>query len=132
MKTNRPDLAACCDSAKSDVRERTMALLGDTRSIGAEDKTRRSWVVRLSRTLVLKQLAAIRRGTITIHDGDEILQFGQPDTDGLHAEIHVNDHAAYPMIAGNGSIGSGEAYIHGFWTTPELTAVTKIFVRNLD
>lgn len=132
MKTNRPDSTACFDSAKSDVRDRTMALLGDTRSLDAADKTRRNWMVRLSRTLVLKQLAAIRRGTITVHDGADVLQFGRPDTDGLHADIHVHNHGAYPMIASNGSIGSGEAYIHGFWTTPDLTAVTKIFVRNLD
>jgi len=132
MKNTRPDATACCDSAKTDVHERTMALLGDTRSIDANDKTRRNWMVRLSRNLVLKQLAAINRGTITVHDGDQIMEFGQPDTDGLHADIFVHNHAAYPMIASNGSIGSGEAYIHGFWTTPDLTAVTTIFVRNLD
>jgi cyclopropane-fatty-acyl-phospholipid synthase len=33
--------------------------------------------------------------------------------------------------AGNG-IGAGEAYIHGYWSTPDLTAVIRVFVANLD
>jgi cyclopropane-fatty-acyl-phospholipid synthase len=36
------------------------------------------------------------------------------------------------MVAGNGSIGAGEAYIHGYWSTPDLTAVVRVFVSNLD
>ncbi|KAA0692382.1 class I SAM-dependent methyltransferase [Halopseudomonas laoshanensis] len=133
MKNSRGEsTASCCEPINSDAGERTRALLGATRDLNAEDKTRRSWLVRLSRKLVLKQLKAIERGTITVYDQGEIMHFGQPDSDGLHADIYVHSHAAYPMIATNGSIGSGEAYIHGFWTTPDLTAVTKIFVRNLD
>ncbi|PKM31445.1 MAG: SAM-dependent methyltransferase [Gammaproteobacteria bacterium HGW-Gammaproteobacteria-11] len=109
-----------------------MALLGNTREASPEDKTHNSWLVRLSRQLVLRQLKALQRGTLTIHDRGQAMHFGQADADGLHAEIHVHSQAAYPLIASNGSIGSGEAYIHGYWTTPDLTAVTKIFVRNLD
>ena len=133
MKANRSESAAsCCDAVKPDARERTMALLGNTREASPEDKTRNSWLVRLSRQLVLRQLKALQRGTLTIHDRGQAMHFGQADADGLHAEIHVHSQAAYPLIASNGSIGSGEAYIHGYWTTPDLTAVTKIFVRNLD
>ncbi|MFN3580456.1 MAG: class I SAM-dependent methyltransferase [Pseudomonas sp.] len=133
MKTTRCDsTASCCDTIKPDARERSAALLGNTREISAEEKTRSNWLVRLSRKLVLRQLQAIQRGTITVHDQGEIMHFGKPDVDGLHATIFVHSHAAYPMIATNGSIGSGEAYIHGLWTSTDLTAVTKIFVRNLD
>ncbi len=36
------------------------------------------------------------------------------------------------MVAGNGSIGAGEAFIHGYWSSPDLTAVVRVFVSNLD
>ncbi|WP_353389599.1 cyclopropane-fatty-acyl-phospholipid synthase family protein [Halopseudomonas sabulinigri] len=90
------------------------------------------WLTNISRRAVLRQLSAITRGTLTVHEAGQTLHFGQPDSDGLHAEIRVEDAAAYGMIASNGSVGSGEAYIQGYWSTPDLTAVTRLFVRNLD
>ncbi len=35
-------------------------------------------------------------------------------------------------MAANGSIGAGEAYIHGYWRSPDLAAVTRLFVANLE
>lgn len=36
------------------------------------------------------------------------------------------------MVASNGSIGAGEAFIQGYWSSPDLTAVVRVFVSNLD
>lgn len=36
------------------------------------------------------------------------------------------------MVVSNGSIGAGEAFIHGYWSSPDLTAVVRVFVSNLD
>lgn len=35
-------------------------------------------------------------------------------------------------MAANGSIGAGEAFIHGYWTTPDLTSVVRVMVSNLE
>ena len=90
------------------------------------------WLISLCRRLVLRQLANLRYGCINIHEAGQVSRFGQPADDGLQAEIHVHDPAAYSMITCNGSVGAGESYIHGFWSSPDLTAVTRIFVRNLE
>lgn len=85
----------------------------------------------LLRRAVLRQLANLRHGLLLVHEGSEVLHFGKPQSS-QRAEIRVNDPAVWGLVAGNGSIGAGEAYIHGYWSTPDLTAVVRIFVANLD
>jgi cyclopropane-fatty-acyl-phospholipid synthase len=85
----------------------------------------------LLRRAVLRQLEKLRHGLLLIQEGDDTLHFGTPLSE-LRAEIRVNDPAIWGLVAGNGSIGAGEAYIHGYWSTPDLTAVIRIFVANLE
>lgn len=80
---------------------------------------------------LLRQLAHLRHGQLTLVEAGERQLFGQPDAH-LRAEIQVHDEAFWPMVAGNGSIGAGEAYMQGYWTSPDLTAVIRLFVVNLD
>jgi len=85
----------------------------------------------LLRRAVLRQLENLRHGLLLIHEGSDTLHFGTPQSN-QRAEIRVTDPAVWGLVAGNGSIGAGEAYIHGYWSTPDLTAVIRIFVANLD
>lgn len=85
----------------------------------------------LLRRAVLRQLENLRHGLLLIQEGSDTLHFGTPQSE-LRAEIRVSDPAVWGLVAGNGSIGAGEAYIHGYWSTPDLTAVIRIFVANLD
>ncbi|ALN20455.1 SAM-dependent methyltransferase [Ectopseudomonas mendocina] len=85
----------------------------------------------LLRRAVLRQLENLRHGLLLIQEGSDTLHFGTPQSE-LRAEIRVSDPAVWSLVAGNGSIGAGEAYIHGYWSTPDLTAVIRIFVANLD
>ena len=84
----------------------------------------------LLRRSVLRQLAQLRHGQLNVFEGDDCLIFGAGS--GIHAEIRIHDGAAWGLIASNGSIGAGEAYIHGYWSSPDLTAVVRLFVANLD
>ena len=122
----------CYAEGQTMTDERASELLGKTRARAEKVAERPNWMQKLSRRLVLAQLKALRFGTLILHEDGEILHFGEPDSDGLHAEVYLHSAAAYPMVAGNGSVGAGESYIHGFWTTPDLSAVTRLFVRNLD
>lgn len=81
--------------------------------------------------LVLRQLQYLHTGQLSIIEAGQRMNFGAPGA-GLHAEIHVHNPAIWSMVAGNGSIGAGEAYIQGYWSSPDLTAVVRIFVANLD
>ena len=129
---SQDESVVCCADNQTLANQRTGQLLGNTRTRTELVAERPSWLQKLSRRLVLGQLQALRFGTLTLHDSGQTLQFGQPDQDGLHAEIYLHNAAAYPMVACNGSVGAGESYIHGFWTTPDLSAVTRLFVRNLE
>ncbi|BBP85420.1 MULTISPECIES: SAM-dependent methyltransferase [unclassified Pseudomonas] len=85
----------------------------------------------LLRRLVMAQLERLRHGQLTILEDGEERVYGDTQAE-LRARIEVQDPAVWPLVASNGSIGSGEAYIHGYWTTPDLTAVIRVFVANLD
>ncbi|KPY36395.1 hypothetical protein ALO52_200073 [Pseudomonas syringae pv. primulae] len=80
---------------------------------------------------VLRQLAGLRNGQLVVIEGGERHTFGKAGAL-IQGEVHVLDSAAWGMIASTGSIGAAEAFIHGYWTTPDLTAVVRIFVSNLD
>jgi cyclopropane-fatty-acyl-phospholipid synthase len=97
-------------------------------------RARRPAVIdRFARGAVLRRLAGIRNGRITIEDGDERLAFGQDASDAdLRATIRINDHRFYSDLALAGSVGAGEAYMAGSWTTDDLTALVQIMIRNRE
>jgi cyclopropane-fatty-acyl-phospholipid synthase len=85
----------------------------------------------LARNAVLTQLRNLRHGRLRLICQDQEWLFGDVDS-ALHAEVEIFDEAAWGMVAANGSIGAGEAYIHGYWRSPDLAAVTRLFVANLE
>ncbi|MBV4456700.1 cyclopropane-fatty-acyl-phospholipid synthase family protein [Pseudomonas sp. COR58] len=85
----------------------------------------------LLRRGVLRQLGRIRHGQLVLVEDGLHQTFGTAGS-GPTGEIHVHDAAVWGMVAANGSIGSGEAYIQGHWSSPDLTAVVRVFVSNLD
>ncbi len=72
----------------------------------------------LLRRTVLNQLEHLRHGLLRVQDGDVCRLFGDLASP-LKADIHVTDSAAWGLIAARGSIGAGEAYIHGCWHSPD-------------
>ena len=87
----------------------------------------------LAKRVVLRQLQTLALGRLVIEDGDDVFAFGQAadDTD-LVAHVVVHDASAYRDVMLNGTVGSGEAYMRGAWSTPDLVKVIRIFVRNMD
>ncbi|WP_175650799.1 SAM-dependent methyltransferase [Pseudomonas sp. Marseille-P9899] len=85
----------------------------------------------LARTAVLAQLRRLRQGHLRLICNDRQWTFGDADSP-LQAEVEITDEAAWSLVASNGSIGAGEAYIHGYWRSPDLAALTRLFVANLE
>ncbi|WP_426619159.1 class I SAM-dependent methyltransferase [Pseudomonas rustica] len=85
----------------------------------------------LLRRGVLRQLGQLKNGQLLVVEDGERLMFGTPGS-AMLGEIHVLDSALWGMVASNGSIGAGEAFIHGYWSSPDLTAVVRVFVSNLE
>ncbi|QXI49924.1 MULTISPECIES: SAM-dependent methyltransferase [Pseudomonas] len=82
-------------------------------------------------SLVLAQLGKLRHGYLRVSHAGQQWCFGSADS-ALQAELEIVDDRAWRLIACNGSIGAGEAYIHGYWRSPDLAAVTRLFVANLE
>lgn len=87
----------------------------------------------LARRLVMSRLAHITKGCLRVHENNQIFTFGEADTHTeLVADIYVDDMRVYTDVMFSGSIGSAEAYMSGYWSTPCLLSVIRIFVRNIE
>ena len=87
----------------------------------------------IARAMLFKLLRGLNEGCLRIHEQGELFQFGgQIDHTDLVADIYVHDAQLYSDVIFGGSVGAGEAYMSGFWSTPNLTQVTRLFVRNID
>lgn len=87
----------------------------------------------LARRIVRSRLAEMRHGRLVLCENGREEVFGEAGEDcPLTARLIVNDPRCYSEVAFGGSIGAGEAYIHGYWSTDNLTNVVRIFVRNRD
>ncbi len=46
--------------------------------------------------------------------------------------MDIVDSRCYVRSLLGGNTGAGEAFVNGWWTTPDITAVTRFFARNLE
>ena len=85
----------------------------------------------LARKAVLRRLADLRHGELTLLDGPREYRFGQPtERCNLSVRVTVRDQRFYSDIAFAGTIGAGEAYMCNYWETNDLTALIRIFAVN--
>ncbi|HZP65872.1 MAG TPA: cyclopropane-fatty-acyl-phospholipid synthase family protein [Rudaea sp.] len=88
---------------------------------------------RALRARLLAQMRALEECELRIVDalGETVL--GTPAVDPantLRARLEVYDAAFYRLVAANGSVGAGEAYMDGAWRCDDLVALIRILVRN--
>jgi cyclopropane-fatty-acyl-phospholipid synthase len=87
---------------------------------------------KVAREAVFRLLSKLEVGSLTLHEGPLRHHFGtvgqahEPE-----AEVHVHDPALFGAMLAGGSIGSGEAYIKGHWSSPDPVQVTRLFSANL-
>jgi cyclopropane-fatty-acyl-phospholipid synthase len=83
------------------------------------------------RDLVLRQLSHLKVGTLILRERGEVYQFGGTSADSeVVAEIVVNDSRAYRRTLLGGTIGSAEAYMDGWWSSPEPLNVIRLMLQN--
>ncbi|MFM1865777.1 MAG: hypothetical protein RIQ57_387 [Pseudomonadota bacterium] len=80
--------------------------------------------------IVFTQLNKISIGSLSLQDGKSRHTFGDQKNKKLHAEIFVHDPKFYRFVVFGGSIGSSEAFMSGYWSSPNLTNVIRIFAVN--
>ncbi len=87
---------------------------------------------KFAREAVFKMLGRLQVGSLTLHEGPRRHHFGNECTAlEPQAEVHVHNPAAYGQMLAGGSIGAGEAFIKGYWSSPSPVAVTRLFSANL-
>ncbi len=98
-------------------------------------------VHKIARAIFLKTLSGLRDGSLelvcregTYHFGDrhqgDRRQNGENEE--LHAVVAVNNERFFLRALLAGDVGVGEAYMDGDWSTPDLVAVVRLAVRNLE
>ena len=88
--------------------------------------------IALLRALLLKVLSKASEGHFVLKEnGNIIAEVGSPSAD-LQAEADVLDQRAYERALLGGNTAAGEAYVDGWWTSPDITQVTRFFSRNLS
>ena len=86
----------------------------------------------LARRAVLARLAALEHGALRLEEGGEAMQFGAVTARcPLSVTVRVHDPRFYTDIAFGGSIGAGEAYMAGYWSCDDLTAVMRVMIGNM-
>ena len=90
-----------------------------------------SRIDRLARMIVLRLLSRIRGGELVIIEDSARLSFGECARERpLSAVLHVRSASFYRQML-RGSVGLGEAYVHGLWDCDDLVSLTRIAALNV-
>ncbi|MGZ8202138.1 MAG: class I SAM-dependent methyltransferase [Burkholderiales bacterium] len=86
---------------------------------------------RVAREAVRARLAGVRDGELAVADEEGRSLYGRrTERCALSAAITVHDPRFWSEVAFAGSIGAGEAYMLGYWSADDLTAVVRILAQN--
>ncbi|MHA6963504.1 class I SAM-dependent methyltransferase [Zobellella denitrificans] len=86
---------------------------------------------RWARRLAFSLLSGLEGGGLTVLDGEDRFEFGDRHA-ALQACIRVFDPRFYRRLMTGGSIGAAESWVEGGWHSPDLTALVRLFARNLQ
>ena len=88
-------------------------------------------IYKISDSIVFNALKNIKNGFLIITNIDgEILKFGNP-SDNLKVSIKIKDKSFNYNLIKSGSIGLGECYMSGFFTTNNLSDLIELTARNI-
>jgi cyclopropane-fatty-acyl-phospholipid synthase len=86
---------------------------------------------RFLRQRLLERLSGFGHGHLEVRDALGTIAVGRAG-DGPTVILEVLDPGFYRALAGNGSVGAGEAYMDGLWQCSDLVALVQLLVRNRD
>ncbi|WED22727.1 cyclopropane-fatty-acyl-phospholipid synthase family protein [Vibrio sp. JC009] len=109
-------------------------MLDSTASINAEVLSSSQ---RTARTLVLRIASALDKGSLSLienfscSESREMVSERFGSESGTHAAIEIKNPQFYPVLLKGGSIAVGEAFMNGWWDSPDLTALMRLMAENL-
>ncbi len=78
---------------------------------------------------VLKKFRNLQFGLIKIHDGEEVLCFGNLDSNDK-VTVKIYSPEFYVLLGSGGVTGVAEAYMAGYWTADNLVLLLQIIIKN--
>ena len=107
---------------------RKSALSATAAPMPANGATHQLWL----RKMMLRLLRRARHGRLVVREQGMIVATIGPKDDALRAEVDVLNPRLYARVVLGGDTAAAEAYMDGWWSSPDLAAVTRFFARNLD
>lgn len=101
-----------------------------TPSARGSQPARTGFVHRLARRLVLQNLQELQGGSIELVDSTGATTLGQGGD--LQCSLRVHSPAFFRHALFGGSLSVAESYLRGDWDCDDLTALFRIFVRNIE
>ena len=100
-------------------------------SVQIDNKNHKSmrWIDGMARKVLLDYLGKMTQASLTINDELGQVVLGDPLAS-LQAVVEINNTEAYRKILFGGGIGASEAYVAGWWTSPNLTKVIQVLGRE--
>ncbi|MGO1189694.1 class I SAM-dependent methyltransferase [Vibrio casei] len=92
-------------------------------------KTKSGWLGSQCRQFVFNLLNKMNDAYLEIDEGSQATFVGNPNAD-LKGHITIHDESVYRDLIKGGSIAAAEAYLDQRWSTPDLTALIRIFARH--
>ena len=84
-----------------------------------------------ARALVHRRLGALGSGRVLLHDARGEARFGAIQAGAEPVRVEVRRQRFYRRVLFGGSLGAAESYIDGDWSTSDLTALIRMFVREI-
>jgi cyclopropane-fatty-acyl-phospholipid synthase len=86
---------------------------------------------RFLRQRLLARLVGLRHGRLLLRDALGTVELGA-DAGPATVTLDVLDPAFYRLIATQGSVGAGEAYMEGLWRCNDLVGLVRLLLRNRE
>lgn len=85
-----------------------------------------------ARKMVTRWLSRLGCGQLKLEDQGNTHWFGEAASGTPLAIIRVHDARFYREVLAGGSIGAAEAFMLGYWSSPDPVAVVQLMARNLQ
>lgn len=86
---------------------------------------------RWAKSAFLSVVKHLPDGILIITEQDKLVGRFGPEGSDIIAEVNIQHIKAYRKLLFGGSVASGETYMEGLWTSPNVTNVIRVFARNL-
>jgi cyclopropane-fatty-acyl-phospholipid synthase len=98
----------------------------------AQSKPQDTKTAAVLRKLLINVLSHATEGHFILKENGRVIAEVGDRNDPLQGEAEVLDSRVYGRALLGGNTAAGEAFVDGWWTSPDITQVTRFFARNLE